>query len=334
MSVAEVEKFCHRLNADPDLLALARSDLDGALSRFGLTERERQAVRTGDVGLLLADGVHPVLLVRLHVHGIAGLTEAEYSRRVRAVRDVTVDRRDEPARPYCLVTGATGGLGRELAAAFCRAGYHPVLTARDTDALDALVADLRPLGPATAIPADITDPVSVVELGERVRAVTDELAAAVANAGIALDQSFLQPREPLARWREMVLLNVFGTAATARLALPMLVPARGRLVLVGSVVGRTVVPGDLYSVTKNAVTALAAAVRAEAEPVGVGVSVVQPGLMDTAMVSPDRRSRPMLAPREVARQIVRLVVERGIQADEVVLRPVAGRDVVTESIGG
>ena len=113
MSIAQVEKFCHRLNADPELRALARSDLDAALARFDLTEAERQAVRTGDVGRLLTDGVHPLLLVRLHVHGIGGLTEVEYSRRVRAVGTVPIDAADEPDRPYCLVTGATGGLGAE-----------------------------------------------------------------------------------------------------------------------------------------------------------------------------------------------------------------------------
>src|SRR4029079_10209431 len=98
----------------------------------------------------------------------------------------------------------------------------------------------------------------------------------VASAGQATGTGFLAPDASLEQWRDMVLTNVFGVAATARLTLPHLVESRGCLFLVGSVVGRGVVPGDLYSVTKHAVSALAEALRLEVGERGVMVSIVQP----------------------------------------------------------
>jgi NADP-dependent 3-hydroxy acid dehydrogenase YdfG len=61
----------------------------------------------------------------------------------------------------------------------------------------------------------------------------------------------------------MVLTNVYGTALTARAVLPHLARSRGHLILTGSVAGRVTGPGQLYSATKWAVTAIAQSIRAE-----------------------------------------------------------------------
>jgi hypothetical protein len=81
--VYEVEKFCHRLTIDSEYRAAALADLAGVLARFDMSPVERDAILTGDVGFLLGHGVHPLLLVRLCRAGIAGLTEASYSERIR-----------------------------------------------------------------------------------------------------------------------------------------------------------------------------------------------------------------------------------------------------------
>ncbi|MDQ6849659.1 MAG: SDR family NAD(P)-dependent oxidoreductase, partial [Actinomycetota bacterium] len=318
--------FCHRLTTDPAHRAAARADLPSALDQFDLTPHERRAISGGDVGFLLAYGAHPLLLVRLHVYGIGGLTEASYSERVRraapVAEGVQAMTEDSAGDRLCLITGATGGLGGVLATAFCEAGFHAVVSARDAAVLDALRGRIQRIGRATAIPADLREPHDVEELGRRVAALPGRLDVVVTNAGQAVDNSFLAPREPLAQWRDMVLVNVFGAAAVARVTLPLLAATQGSLFFVGSVTGRTVVPGDLYSVTKHAVSALAEGVRVEAEPCGVQVCVVQPGLMDTPLVSADRRSRPMIDPRYVANEILRLARSgRAVHVNEVVVRP-------------
>ena len=228
--------------------------------------------------------------------------------------------------PYCLITGASGGLGSALAKVFRRAGFHTIVSGRNQAALSSLMADLGPAR-ATAIVADLREPDDILRLDREVRVLTDRLDVVVANAGQAVDGSFLAPWEPLERWRDMVLVNVFGSAAIARVTLPLLAAAHGSLFFVGSVTGRTMVPGDLYSATKHAVSAVAEVVRSEAGPAGVQVCVIQPGLMDTPLVAAGRRSRPMLDPHDVALEILRLAqADRRVLVHEVVLRPpAAGR---------
>ena len=218
--------------------------------------------------------------------------------------------------PCCLVTGATGGLGRAVAEAFHAAGFHTIITGRDQAALEHLAERLG--GRVTPIAADLREPGDVRRLAARL----DRLDVVVAGAGRTVRGSFGSGDEPLENWRDAVLVNIFGTAAIVRVTLPLVAAARGTMVLIGSVSGRTVVPGDLYSVTKHGVSALAEALRLEAEPAGVRVCVVQPGLIDTPMVSPGRRSRPMMSPEAVAAEILRLSTgDHPFQVNEIVLRP-------------
>ena len=228
--------------------------------------------------------------------------------------------------PQVLITGATGGLGRALATAFCKRGYHTILSARDAVSLKALVDELQIIGEATGIVCDVADPDDLRSLGARIERLSDALDVVIVNAGQAIGDRFLNPDESLEQWRNMVLANIFGAAGTARVVLPVLVRARGSLVFIGSVTGRMIVPGDLYSVTKHAVSAMAEALRLELQDTGVQVAVIQPGLMDTPLVSANRRSRPRMEPAQVAAEILRVVsTDRPFDVNEVVLRPRAGR---------
>jgi NAD(P)-dependent dehydrogenase (short-subunit alcohol dehydrogenase family) len=227
-------------------------------------------------------------------------------------------------RPRCLITGATGGLGQALALAFCQAGYHTIVSGRRSWALEALLADLKGRGEATAVVCDVSKIDELHRLFQETNILGTGLDVVIANAGQAAGGSFVNPGESLEKWQDMVLTNVFGVAATARLAIPALIRARGRLILIGSIVGRTVVAGDLYSVTKHAVSALAEALRGELQGTGVLVSIVQPGLMDTPLVSAERRVRPMMNPDEVAAEILRMVTpDRAFHVDEIVMRACA-----------
>ncbi|WP_127288505.1 SDR family NAD(P)-dependent oxidoreductase [Mesorhizobium sp. M6A.T.Ce.TU.016.01.1.1] len=222
--------------------------------------------------------------------------------------------------PCCLITGATGGLGRAVVEAFHSAGFHTIVTSRDQAALEHLAERLG--GRVTPIAADLREPADV----RRLAAGLDRLDVVVAGAGRTVRDSFGSGDEPLEDWRDAVLVNIFGTAAIARVTLPLVAAARGTMVLVGSVTGRAVVPGDLYSVTKHGVSALAEALRLEAEAAGVQVCVVQPGLIDTPMVSLGRKTRSMMTPEAVAAEILRLATgDHPFQVSEIVLRPLPAR---------
>ncbi|GAA4528649.1 SDR family oxidoreductase [Nonomuraea ferruginea] len=106
-------------------------------------------------------------------------------------------------------------------------------------------------------------------------------------------------------WAPMVLTNVLGPALLANAALPHLETTGGRLVLIGSVAGLKNSPANLYSATKWAVTGMAENLRMYATSRGVGVTLVNPGVTDTAFwqggvppfaLSPSPSPRPSASP--------------------------------------
>lgn len=229
--------------------------------------------------------------------------------------------------PVFLITGASQGIGAATARAAAAAGYRVVLAARSAGPLAGLAAELG--GPPRAVPVscDISDWAQLEDLVATVRRSLGRLDVALANAASVLDTSFLgRGGRPPAEWAGMVQTNVLGTALTARAVLPLLAETRGHLLLTGSVAGRVLRPGSLYSATKWAVSALAAGIRAECVGTGVRVTLIQPGLTGTGPVSPGRAGDPKLAPEDVARAVLYAVSQpAGVDVSEIVIRP-AGQD--------
>jgi NADP-dependent 3-hydroxy acid dehydrogenase YdfG len=229
--------------------------------------------------------------------------------------------------PVFLITGASQGIGAATARAAAAAGYRVVLAGRRPGPLAELAAELG--GPPHALPVscDISDWAQLQDLITEVRRGPGRLDVALANAASAVDTSFLgRGGRPPDEWAGMVQTNVLGTALTARAVLPMLAETRGHLLLTGSVAGRVLRPGSLYSATKWAVSALAASIRAECVGSGVRVTLIQPGLTDTGPVSPGREADPKLDPADVARAVLYAVSQpAGVDVSEIVIRP-TGQD--------
>jgi NADP-dependent 3-hydroxy acid dehydrogenase YdfG len=229
--------------------------------------------------------------------------------------------------PVFLITGASRGIGAATARAAAAAGYRVVLAARQPGPLAAMAAELG--GPPRAVPVscDVADWARVQNLTAEVQRTLGRLDVAFANAAVAVPTSFLgRGGRPPGEWAEMVGANVLGPALTARAVLPMLAATGGHLLLTGSVAGRVLRPGSLYSATKWAVSAMAASIRAECVGTGVRVTLIQPGLTDTGPVSPGREADPKLAPGDVARAVLYAVSQpAGVDVSEIVIRPV-GQD--------
>ncbi|CAI7975074.1 SDR family oxidoreductase [Frankia sp. Hr75.2] len=224
--------------------------------------------------------------------------------------------------PVLLITGASSGIGAATARLAAGMGWSLVLAARSRSALRALAADLG--GPAKAVvaPCDVQDWAQVAALPACSEDAFGRLDAVFANAGVFTPTSFLHATGSPEQWREMVLTNVYGTALVARATLPTLARSRGHLVLTGSVAGRVTVPGQLYSATKWAVTALAQSIRAEATHTGVRVTLIQPGLVDTGERSPDRVTDPVLDVEDVARAVLFALDQPDtVDISEIVIRP-------------
>lgn len=220
-----------------------------------------------------------------------------------------------------LVTGASGGLGEDLAERAARSGYRLVLVARRADRLRALTERIG-AERALAVSADVTDWTSMAGVVDAAVDRFGRIDVAVANAGTATPASFFGTGgDDPAEWRDMVLTNVYGTALTARAALPALQKSTGHLVIMGSVIGRIMRPG-LYSATKWAVTAMAASIRAEAVGTGVRVTLLQPGVIDTGLLRDDLRARPMLEPEVISRAALFAIEQPpSVDVNEIVIRP-------------
>lgn len=221
-----------------------------------------------------------------------------------------------------MITGASSGIGAATARLAASRGWRLILAARSHHALHDLAAELGGLTRAVAAPCDVTDWDQVNTLPTLAYDAFGRLDAVFANAGVFTATSFLHATGSPQQWREMVLTNVYGTALVARATLPTLVHCRGHLVLTGSVTGRVTVPGQLYSATKWAVTAMAQSIRAEATGTGVRVTLIQPGLVDAGETAPDRATDPALSPDDVARTVLFALEQPDtVDINEIVVRP-------------
>ncbi len=141
----------------------------------------------------------------------------------------------------------------------------------------------------TELVFDVTDPVAIGHAAVGI----DELDALVANAGIAIASplEFLPPDE----LTHQLDVNVVGQLRTLQVFLPALRRRRGRIVLMGSIAGRSSLPFlGAYAMSKFSVEAMADALRVELAPWGMHVTVVEPGTIATPIWSKPQKSADAL----------------------------------------
>jgi NADP-dependent 3-hydroxy acid dehydrogenase YdfG len=147
------------------------------------------------------------------------------------------------------------------------------------------------------------------------------LDAAWANAGFGAERSFLG--DTTEHWKSMVLTNVYGAALTIRATMPVLIEAKGHLLLTGSVAGRRPIVGSLYSATKHAVHAMAESARQELDGTGVRVTVIAPGMVDTAFFKKVPLDVPLVSD-DIARAVLfALSQPPHVDVNEILVRPTA-----------
>jgi short-subunit dehydrogenase len=211
-----------------------------------------------------------------------------------------------------VVTGASSGIGRELARLLAANGVAVGLTARRGDRLDDLAREIGEAGGRAAVAtADAADPKAV---RAALKALSDELGPVdllVANAGVAINNS-ATAFDP-AGVRQMFEVNVLAVTEAIAAVLPgMLERGQGRIVGVSSLAGYRGLPGSSgYAATKAALTNLLEGLRIEIEPRGVGVTIVEPGFVATPMTAGAPFARPWEWTAErAARRIVRGIERR------------------------
>ncbi len=206
-----------------------------------------------------------------------------------------------------LLTGASRGIGRELARLLAAEGARLVLVARGASELEKLAAELREGGgEAFAVPMDLRDDESVARGVARARALLGAIDVLVNDAGVAHQAPFLA-LEP-SHVRDEIELNYLGAVRTVRAVLPeMLARGAGAIVNVSSVLGIVAGPSvATYSASKAALDAFTFALRGEVAARGLRVTLfVAPHTATEAGKSVRFDGVPIADPKVVASHALR-----------------------------
>jgi short-subunit dehydrogenase len=177
-----------------------------------------------------------------------------------------------------LVTGASGGIGREIARRLAKEGMNVVVSGRREDVLAEVVAELRERGVSSeAVPADLGDLSQIDPLIERSEAALGEIDVLVNNAGLETVGAFTAySREQLT---SMVDVNLTAPMLLTHRVVPgMLERGRGHVVFISSLAGKLgPAYNEPYAATKAGLIGLTQSLRAEYSKAPVGFSAICPG---------------------------------------------------------
>lgn len=180
-----------------------------------------------------------------------------------------------------LVTGASGGIGADIARALHKAGATVGLSGTRTAPLEALAAELG--SRAHVLPCNLSDPASVEGLIKQATEAMGSVDILVNNAGITKDGLAMRMSDE--DWQSVIDVNLTATFRLCRAAIRGMMKARwGRIVNISSVVGQTGNAGQVnYAASKAGMVGLSKSLAAEVASRGITVNCVAPGFIETAM---------------------------------------------------
>lgn len=209
--------------------------------------------------------------------------------------------RANPDDGVAWVTGASSGIGRQLALDLAAAGYTVVATARGADKLQDLAADASGLdGKIVPLPGDVTDPVAMETIVQRIEAETGPIVLAVFNAGGYLPGkgSNLQ----IESFRQTYDINVMGVVnGLVPVVEQMKNRKKGQIAFVSSVSGYGGLPlASAYGASKAAVINMAEALKFDFDNMNIRLQCINPGFIDTPLTAGNTFAMPALMPVERA----------------------------------
>jgi short-subunit dehydrogenase len=218
-----------------------------------------------------------------------------------------------------LVTGASSGIGRDIAIDLARRGARVAICARRADKLAATLEETRRHAPESrAYPCDVTDRAQVRELFAAVARDLGPVDILVNNAGVGVYHLFVEAPED--EFEDVMRSNFLSAVYCTREALPRMIEAKtGSVVFISSFAGRfATYRHTAYSASKFAMTGLAEALHFEVRSSGVHVGVVYPGAIRTELFDKGEgfeHLRHVIAPRMVGTEVVTRAVAKLIEKE-------------------
>lgn len=185
------------------------------------------------------------------------------------------------------ITGASSGIGKELALQYAANGKAIAISARRMELLETLALEINNSGgEALAVACDVTNVYSIKNAIEQVVKNYGKIDIAIANAGCGV-LGFLETLTE-EDWHRQLLINVTGLAMTVKYVLPELRKTEGRLVLIGSVAA--FLPNPMvgaYGASKAAVHNIGETLQVELKGSGVSCTTIHPGFVDSNITRVD-----------------------------------------------
>ena len=180
-----------------------------------------------------------------------------------------------------LVTGASGGIGADIARALHSAGASVGLSGTRVEPLEALAAELGER--AFVLPCNLSDMEAVAELPKQAIAAMGSVDILVNNAGITRDNLFMRMSDD--EWQSVLNVNLTATMKLCKGVMRGMMKARwGRIVNISSIVGATGNPGQAnYAASKAGMIAMGKSLAYEVASRGITVNAIAPGFIETAM---------------------------------------------------
>ncbi|MEI6790496.1 MAG: SDR family oxidoreductase [Myxococcaceae bacterium] len=190
------------------------------------------------------------------------------------------------------ITGGGTGIGRALAIELAKRGDRVIISGRRQDKLDETLQAIIAEGKSgEALVCDVTDPIQCQEVVKKIIERYGKLDTCIANAGFSVYAPFEEITAE--QWRHQIDVNLMGVIWTIQAALPSLKQTRGRLVVISSVSGKlAVAKTSAYSASKFALVGLCNALYQELYPLGVSVTNILPGFVESDIVRVDNNGQP------------------------------------------
>lgn len=221
-----------------------------------------------------------------------------------------------------IVTGASSGIGREVAIEFARNGSKVVLAARSEEKLAEIVSEIRKAsGEACYVKTDVSIEEDCKKLIEKTAERYGAVDILINNAGISMRASFIDV--DIKVMHRLMNVNFWGTVYCTKYALPYLIDRKGSLVGISSVAGFHGLPGRTgYSASKFAIHGFLETIRIENLRNGLHVMIIAPGFTSTdirkhALTSSGkeqgespRDERKLMSPEYVARWVLKGILKK------------------------
>ena len=227
------------------------------------------------------------------------------------------------------VTGASTGIGREIANEFSKAGHIVVVTGRRKSRLVQIVSEIKYAGrEATTFVCNMLSERSIIGTAKRIREKYGRIDCLINNAGVTSFKPFTELKST--DFDNIINTNLRGSFLAIKYVLPSMIKnKRGHIINILSVAATTVFTNSsLYAASKAGLLAMSDGLRKEVRHLNIKVSNVLPGATETAMwdnKTRQKHSNKMMTANEVAQIVLQIFEQpKKIMIEDITIRPIKG----------